>query len=250
MDVQAAEATARFINAGKIIPGLLLYLTSPEAKLKALPPPRTAKKRIINKNREPRIQGLVEPSQASTKHQKTSFSSQERSMEDIPVAESPLKHMSKIQKATENAKKPTAFEDIGLKIAKPASVNQSTEPKEVKQRSRQEKVTWDKGTKAEKPPSDQPVLSYKMAVTEALIDDDLPATPPNIEEMESPPITTMTIVSEEEMTTQDICHDGPGVSRQPKDANQALETPSCTGVTAQALSVIPCPSSPYSLKDF
>ena len=175
MDIEPAETTARLINAGKIIPGLLAYLTSPGVRALPATDDDTIAKLDSGKQRKRRqVQGLVESSQLATTNRKL-----------IIFPEGPLKVEPSAQhngSQVEAVKGSIDKEDVAEHAVPSAkisfSIRRSTKKKKTKQTKGKRKTALSQAAHAKSPARGASTANESVASSDSSRDiEDLPQQP-------------------------------------------------------------------------
>ena len=177
MDIQTAEITAKLVNASKIDPVLLCFMT--HRLMATKPPPVTggAEQCAAKTKKKPRPQGLVQPFEKVTDSNKLPSSAEQQSNGNKPIST----NTSNDGKATERAREEILGEGTAVNIAESLEVHlpKKKKKKSTKKKSRQKGAAGEKLLQPEELPSNEPEPLLETCFSEASTDGKSPTTPPD-----------------------------------------------------------------------
>lgn len=176
MDIQTAEVTAKLVNAGKIDPVLLCFMTHKLTETKPLPGTSGVGQCAASKKKKSQLQGLVQPFQSVTNSNKLLSSAEQQSNGNKPISID----ISNNGKVCGRVKEAIPGEETILSIAESPEVHipKKKKKKKVVKKSRQKSAARGKVPQSEALPLKEPELLLETSFSEASKDGKPPTTPP------------------------------------------------------------------------
>ena len=176
MDIQTAEATAKLVNAGKIDPVLLCFMTIKLTETEPLPVSSGAEQVAAKEKQKLQTQGLVQPFRRVIDNHKLSSSAQQQTNGNKMV----LNKVSNDEKGSERVKESIPGEETVSINAKSLEVQlpKKRKKRSVKKKSRQESAVVEKVPQSEELPLKEPELLLETSFSGSSTDDRPPTTPP------------------------------------------------------------------------
>ncbi len=246
MDVQTAEATAKLVNAGKIDPNLLVFMTHGLTKTESLPITSEIENYATKKKKKPQIQGLVQPYQAVTNNHKLPSPARQQYKDNKPI----LNELFKDDKASGRVKEVISVKETVPSIVESLEVHRPKKKKKPRKKSRQKSAKRNKAPQLEEHTSKEVEPLLKTSFSEASKDGRLPTTSPD-NPLEAPllePTLLTKTVSDKVIVDEEVSTADHAKLIEPYEASRLSEEITITDMPAQRISA-PCPPSSPSPSD-
>ena len=208
MDILTAEVTAKLVNAGKIDPVLLCFMTHKLTETKPLPVTSGAEQCAARKKNKSHLQGLVQPFRRVPDSNKLSSSAEQQSNGNKLISI----EIFNDGKASGRVKEAISGEETSLSIAESPEMHplKKKKKKKVMKKSRRKNAAPKKVPLSEELPSKEAEMLLETCFSEGSKDGRSPTTPPGtpleaaiIETTMLTKIVSNKIIMDEEIWTAD-----------------------------------------------